>query len=246
MVAGDMRLQLNYMDSVENPPSSSSVDSRFILGRACDDLADALAMDGPDVAAIMGLASVALIAGAITIYLTIDVQGDGPTRANWAYLWSRHPAIETYGYWLPGFTYFAGLCVMVIHHALLAPRLYNLGLGTITIAAFYSLVRKLYGSPAALLSTAALAVLPLRIGLSDSSLTETSFLFFVIAALLCTTIATEDEVVRVIALVLSLIFFGLAEMTRYEIWPLIPLVVCYLYACSRRISLCAVAAASSR
>ena len=228
--------------SVKNPLVSKATASRNGLHRSWKILADTLGMDRTDAIAIVVLTTVALIVGAITVALTIDITGDGPSHAIIAYSWSNHPAIETHGYWLPGFAYMAGLCLMVMHNPLLTPRLYNLCLSTLTIPVFYALVRKLYGSSKALLSTVALVALPLRIGLGASSLTEPSFLFFMIAALLCLTVATEGTRVRIIPLSMSVFFFDLAEMTRYEVWPLIPLVLCYLYARSRRISVTVFAA----
>jgi hypothetical protein len=148
--------------------------------------------------------------------------------------------------WLPGFSYLAGLGLMVVHSPLFIPRLCNLGVSTLTIAPFYAMVRKLYGSSEALLSAIALVALPLRVGLAASSLTEPSFLFFAMMGLLCLLISVEhDRVpgnVGIVALVAAIVFFVLAEMTRYEIWPLIPLLLGYLYARSRSIAVTALAA----
>ncbi len=229
---------------MENRPVSSSDAWCHSLRRSWKILADTLGMDRTDAVAIVGLTSVALIVGAITVATTIDITGDGPSHAILAYSWSKYPEIASHGNWLPGFTYMAGLCLMVMHNPLLTPRLYNLCLSTLTIPAFYALVRKLYGSWEALLSTVALVALPLRIGLGASSLTEPSFLFFMIAALLCLTAATEHTGVGVIPLSMSVFFFDLAEMTRYEVWPLIPFALCYLYARCRRISVTVFAAAA--
>lgn len=135
---------------------------------------------------------------------------------------------------------------MVVPSPLLIPRLCNLGVSTLTIAPFYAMVRKLYGSSEALLSAIALVALPLRVGLAASSLTEPSFLFFAIMGLLCLLISVErDRVpnkVGIVALVGAIVFFVFAEMTRYEIWPLIPLLLGYLYARSRSIAVTALAA----
>jgi len=214
--------------------------SRSIVSR----FADALTKYKADVIAILVLSSVALIVGAITVALTLDVPGDGPVHAISAYTWSKRPRNQTYGNWLPGFNYLAGLCLMVIDNPLLVPRLYNLGLSTLTIAAFYALVRRLYGWGPALLSTVALMALPLRIGLGASSLTEASFLFFMIVGLAFLKVAVEGDDIRIVPLCMSVLFFDLAEITRYEVWPLIPLIVCYLYARSRRVSVTVFATAA--
>jgi dolichyl-phosphate-mannose-protein mannosyltransferase len=185
---------------------------------------------------VLGLCCAALTIRVITMVLTIDESGDGPTHAMQAYEWSSHPYFATHGVWLPGFTYWAGICALVIHRPLIAPRLVNLIFGTLTIPVFYALIRRLCGPIVAVLSTVTLAVLPLHVGVSVSSLTEASFLFFIIAALLCLTRTVGGGDIRIMPLGLFLLFFDLAEMTRYEAWPLIPLVLAYLYWRSRKAS----------
>jgi hypothetical protein len=145
--------------------------------RSVSSTGEALTLDASDAIAIIALSAAALIIGTIAIMLTVDSPGDGPAHGTIAYSWSQNPVIATYGVWLPGFMYMAGLCTMVLRNPLLGPRVFNLGLSMLTIAPFYVMVRKLYGSLQALLSTIALVALPLRIGLGASSLTEASFIF---------------------------------------------------------------------
>jgi hypothetical protein len=133
---------------------------------------------------------------------------------------------------------------MMRHDPLLVPRVYNLIVGTLTIPAFYLLIRGLHGTAAAIISAVSLAVLPLHVGLSASSLTEASFLFCVIAATLCLTLATASSSVRVVPLCLFLVFSVLAEMTRYEVWALTPLLVIYLYVRSRDVMVTLIATAA--
>ena len=189
------------------------------------------------------LAGVALVLGAVTIARTVDIPGDGPSHAMMAYQWALRPMLETHGNWLPGFSYLAGLCLMIWHDPLLVPRVFNLVVSTLTIPAFYLLLRELHGTAVATISAASLAVLPLHVGLGASSLTEASFLFYVVAAILCVTRAVASSPVRKLPLCLFLLFFVLAEMTRYEAWPLAPLLVIYLYARSRDVRVTAFAAA---
>jgi hypothetical protein len=188
------------------------------------------------------LTLVALALGVVTIARTIDIPGDGPSHAMFAYQWASHPILETHGNWLPGFSYLAGLGLMIHPDPLLVPRVYNLVVGTLTIPAFYLLIRQVHGGAAATIGAASLAVLPLHVGLAASSLTEASFLFYTIAGISCLTRAVASSPMRMIPLYFFLIFLTLAEMTRYEAWPLAPLLVIYLYARSRDARVSAVAA----
>lgn len=190
------------------------------------------------------LTGVALALGAVTIARTVDIPGDGPSHAIFAYHWALHPTLETHGNWLPGFAYMAGLCLMIRHDPLLVPRLYNLVVATLTIPAFYLLIRGLHGAAVATISAASLAVLPLHVGLGASSLTEASFVFYIVAATLCLTRSVASSPMRMIPFGFFLIFSMLAEMTRYEAWPLAPLLVIFLYARSRDARATAIAAAA--
>ena len=195
-----------------------------------------------EAAIITILTGVALALGAVIIARTVDIPGDGPSHAIFAYHWALHPTLETHGNWLPGFSYMAGLCLMIRHDPLLVPRVFNLAVSTLTIPALYLLIRELHGTATATISAASLAVLPLHVGLGASSLTEASFLFCVVTAILCLTRAAASAPVRWMPLGFFLIFFTLAEMTRYEAWPLAPLLVIFLYARSRDAKVTALAA----
>jgi len=161
---------------------------------------------------------------------TVDVPGVGPVHAMFAYDRYRNPYFATFGNWLPGYTYLAGLCTLAIPNPLVAPRVLNLILGAFTVPLFYRLTRCVYGGLVAILSALALLFLPLHISLSVSSLTEASFLFFVVAALLCLVLSLSRNETHFVFLALFAICFNAATMTRYEAWPLIPLIACYLYA----------------
>jgi len=193
---------------------------------------------------VLGLCCAAVIVGVVVLLLTIDVPGDGPTHAIQAYEWSRHPYWARSGVWPPGFVYLAGICLLLIHNPLIEPRIFNLALSTLAIPVFYALVRRLYGPPAATIGTAMLVFLPLHVGLSVSSLTEPSFLFFTIAALLCLERAVEGRKIQPLPFGRFLLFFSLAELTRYEVWPMIPLVLVYLYGRSRAVPATAIAGAT--
>ena len=204
---------------------------------------DAFGLDRDDAIAVGLLSLATLIVGVVTIAATYDKPGDGPNHALMAYAWSRHPWLITNGDWLPGFTYLAGLCMMVLPHPATTARLYNLALSTASIAAYYALVRGVFDQRVAILSTIALAMMPMRIALGASSLTEAGLLFFTVAGCLLILRAFTPNL-RFVFLSASLTLFVLAEMTRYEAWALIPLIIAYVYARSRSLGLTLLATAA--
>jgi Dolichyl-phosphate-mannose-protein mannosyltransferase len=203
----------------------------------------AIGIDTTDAIVIGVLTAAAFVVGIAVMIMTVDCPGDGPTHAISAYEWAQHPGIETHGWWLPGFDYIVGLAFMLLRRPLLTPRLCNLVLSNLTIPLFYALVKKVYGSPTALLSTIAFAAFPLRIGLGASSLTEAIFLFYAIGGLLFLMTSVENGHLNVIYLIVAVALLVLAEMTRYEIWALIPLLLGYLYMRSSNIKVTALAGA---
>lgn len=164
----------------------------------------------------------------------MDITGDGPVRATIAYNWSKSPCLYTHGDWLPGFTYLTGIFSCVYDNPLFSVKLINLIAGTFTVIFFYVLILKIFDHATALLSALILAFFPLHIGLSASSLTEITFLFETIAAIVFLIKAVESNRRRY--LILSFLFFGMAEMTRYEAWLLIPLLPSYYWWRTRKVS----------
>lgn len=172
------------------------------------------------------LAIVVLFVGALLVRLglllaSVDVPGDGPSRALMAYEWSRAPVFVTHGGWLPGYLYITGLFHFVVDDPLVSTRILNLILGSLTIPLYYFLIRRVYGRPVALVASLLLAVFPLHIGLSVSSLAETSLLFATITGmLLLTGIGPGQE--GWVRLALCFLFLSWAQMTRYEAWWITP------------------------
>ncbi|MBI3386401.1 MAG: glycosyltransferase family 39 protein [Deltaproteobacteria bacterium] len=175
----------------------------------------------------MWLLVVAFAVRLAALLLTIDIPGDGPTHAMIAYNWSRSPHWASSGTWLPGFTYFAGAMTFVVNDPLVAPRLLNLILGSLTVPVFFALVQHIHGSEVALLSAAMLVTLPLHIGLSVSSLTEVSYVFEIMVAALCIVRASRTNSASSLYLGLFVVSLAMAEMTRYEAWVLAPLLLTY-------------------
>lgn len=165
----------------------------------------------------------------VIFYYWMDAPGDGPTKAMYAYNWYKSPHIIPHGIWLPGFEYLTGSFSILVNNPLFSIRLLNLIAGTLTIPLLYLLVRKIYNHVSALFAGSILSFLPLHVGYSVSSLTEATFLFEIIAAILLLVIATERESYRRLFLVGSVFFIFYATMTRYEAWLLIPFFPCFYY-----------------
>ena len=130
---------------------------------------------------VLVLMLAALLIRGVALMTTVDVPGDGPSRATIAYEWSQAPYLAKAGGWPPGFMYLAGTFGYIVDDPSIASRILNVILGTLTVAVFYSLVAGIFGPTTALISAAALVMFPLHVHLSASSLTETSFLFEIVA-----------------------------------------------------------------
>src|SRR5215470_5073838 len=107
------------------------------------------------------LAMLCLVTLAVRLGLflvSVDMPGDGPSRAAMSYSWSKSPYLVTHGGWLPGFLYIAGIFNFFVSDPLLASRVLNLILGSATIPLYYLLVRRLYNRITALFASFLLAV----------------------------------------------------------------------------------------
>lgn len=182
-------------------------------------------------ALLLALTFVAFVLRLLPVIAWQEVGGDGPTRAIWAYNWSRAPRLVLHGVWLPGFMYVTGAFSFLVRDPAISLRVFNLVLGTLTIPVFYLLTRRLYGPSAALFSALILALLPLHVGLSATSLTEVSFVFEVLLGTLL-FLKAGDEGSRS-CLVFALACLVLACATRYEGWLLVPLFPAYHYLRTR-------------
>jgi hypothetical protein len=177
------------------------------------------------------LAIVMLFAGGLLVRLglllvSVELPGDGPSRAFLAYLWSKAPVFVTFGGWLPSYLYIPGLFYFVVHDPLVSTRILNLILGSLTVPLYYFLIRKVYDRRVALLASLLLAVFPLHIGLSVSSLAEPSFLFSTITSMLLLTGIGQGQGGWA-RLALCFLFLSWAQMTRYEAWWVTPAFALY-------------------
>lgn len=181
---------------------------------------------------VFALAS--LMIGFVMLGFTVDVPADGPYRAMMAYEWLRKPYLAKCGTWLPAPVYLNGLFLRIVGDPFISVRIFNVLVGAATMPVYYLLLRRVFDGPIALVGAVALLALPLRIGLSASSLTETAFIFELLAGIWLLIRATDSSPVRLPVLVAALGLLILAVMTRYEAWLLIPAFPAYLYTRTRR------------
>jgi 4-amino-4-deoxy-L-arabinose transferase-like glycosyltransferase len=184
---------------------------------------------------LLTLAGFLLRLGAM-IFL-FDIPGDGPSRAMIAYKWAESPYIATHGVWLPGFTYLTGIFSLAVHNPLFSIRILNIILGTATIPVFYIFLNCIFGKSEAIFSATILALFPLHIGLSASSLTEVSFMLLIFLSSLLMIRGFQGGKYSTGPLSLALVCFLLAESIRYEAWILIPCFVLYVFLKTRRLRL---------
>jgi len=180
-----------------------------------------------------GALLVALVLRLTLLATTVDVPGDGPTRALAAYEWARAPYWAISGWWPPGPLYLCGLVALVVPHPFLAIRILNALAGTLTVAVLFLLARRVFGTTNAFVSAWLLACLPLHIELSASSLTESTFTLALIAGIAALVSALHDGIHWSI-LGVGLACFAYASMTRYEAWALLPIVPLYVLVRTRR------------
>lgn len=159
----------------------------------------------------------------------MDIPGDGPTKAMYAYNWSQSPHLIWHGGWLPGFEYLTGIFSFIVKDPLMSIRVLNLAVGVCTLPVFYLLVRRIYGHIPGLVSAALLAFLPVHVSMSVTSHTEATFIFEVLAGLLLFIKSTDDGLHTKFCMVASVFFICLATMTRYEAWLLIPFFPLYYF-----------------
>jgi len=186
---------------------------------------------------VLLLTGLALLIRTAGLFYWMDIGGDGPAKAMYAYNWYKSPYIQTHGVWLPGFMYLTGSFSFIVSNPLISIRILNLILGTVTIPVFYILIRRVNNHISAFFGACILAFLPLHIGLSVSSLTEVSFILEIILGILFIILATEERRNQNVYLGASLLCICLAQMTRYEAWIFIPFFPSYFYWKTRKLSI---------
>jgi 4-amino-4-deoxy-L-arabinose transferase-like glycosyltransferase len=174
---------------------------------------------------------VALVARGLVCGLTVDVPGDGPTRAIAAFEWAQAPQLVTWGVWPPGLLYLSGAVSLLFPDPVWSVRLVNLLFGVATVPIFWGLVRRVFAAETAWLAAVLLALLPLHVELSATSLAEVSFaLEMLVGVWLVSTIREA----RSWHLVAGLTALSWATMTRYEAWWFVPVLMVIVAVTTRR------------
>lgn len=137
------------------------------------------------------------------------------------------------GYWLPLGEVLVGLVAFLVPDPRWAARALSLVTGTLTVPLLASLSARIVGPEPALAAAALLAVLPIHVTLSASSLIDVSALFFVVLTLrLATGLPAEGRSrPRLLALAVA---GGLAAGLRYEAWGLLLLLPLHRLVATRR------------
>lgn len=154
---------------------------------------------------------------------TVDLPGDGPSRAALGYQWLAEPRLVRDGHWLPLGEVLVGLAHLLVPEPLWAARSLSLATGAASPALLALLAAGLWGRPAGLAAGLLLALLPMHAALSASSLIDVPSLCFLLAALLASRRLARAE--RPLGPLAGLALAGaLATGTRYEAWLLLPIV----------------------
>jgi len=178
---------------------------------------------------------VALVIRGIVLVFTMEIGGDGPARAVWAYSWSSSPRILEPHIWLPGWVYLTGLATMLVGDPLNSGRMLNVILGSLTVPALYQLTRTIHGDKTAIISSTILTVLPAHVALSATTLGEIALIFGVVTGTMFVVLAAETtKRPRALYLLLCLMCMIVAITTRYEAWLLIPVLPAYYFWKTRR------------
>ncbi|MCC6766821.1 MAG: glycosyltransferase family 39 protein [Deltaproteobacteria bacterium] len=162
---------------------------------------------------------IALVARSVVAAFSVDVPGDGPTRAIEAWRWQQNPHLVMWGVWPPGLTYLTAVVALVQPDPRWSVRILNVVAGTMTIPVFAAVARRIVAPNAAWLATASLALLPLHVELSVTSLTESTFILEILIGLWLVMRAREATVA---AWMLGATALALAVMTRYDAWWFAP------------------------
>ena len=172
-----------------------------------------------------GLLLLVLLALALRLSLslvTVDVPGDGPSRAALGRQWLEAPRLARDGHWLPFGEVLVGLANLVSPDPLWAARALSLATGTLSVGLLASLVGALIGPAAGLAAAALLALLPMHVAVSATALVDAPALFFLLLALrLALVVGKASRPAPALAGLAAAA--ALATGLRYEAWLLVPL-----------------------
>ena len=146
-----------------------------------------------------------------------------------AYNWAKAPYLVLHGVWPPGLLYVTGPVTYFLPNWV-ALRLFNAIIGTATVPLLFAVVARVFGPSTGLIAAAFIAVFPLHVELSASSLTEASTIFEILLGMAFLIMAAHPGAQRRAVLTgLAIVSLVLASMTRYEVWFLLPLFPCYYW-----------------
>jgi len=140
-----------------------------------------------------------------------------------SYEWLQHPKIYA-GVWLALHFWINGLFISIFKDLTFAPVLVNSIFSILTLVYFYLLLRKIFSSVIAYLSSILFAVFPFQVWLSTSGMPESIFFFFIIAAcyyfiLWYGSFWKGDEAKGSMKyFVFVLVLLNIANLLRYEGW----------------------------
>ena len=113
-------------------------------------------------------------------------------------------------------------------------RLLNALVGTATVPVFFAAVAPVFGPSTAIIAAAWIAVFPLHVELSASSMTDVTTLCEVLMGLVFLRMAADPHRRgRPGHAAVALGSFVMASMTRYEVWLLLPLLPSYFWLRTR-------------
>lgn len=182
---------------------------------------------------VWGLAALGGLLRLAVALSTVDIPGDGPSRAALGWQWRHEPRIVGEGSWLPLGEVLVGLTSFLVPDPRWAARALSLVTGTLTIPLLASLALRIAGPAPAVAGAALLALLPIHVTLSASSLVDVPALFFFLLAIrLAMALPAQGRSWPLLAcLALS---GGIATGLRYEAWFLLLLLPLHRLLATRK------------
>ncbi len=116
---------------------------------------------------------------------------------------------------------------------LVAPRVFTMFFGILTIIPFYLLIRLLFNERIAFFSSIFLAFYPLHAIQSSISTSDALAHFFLISCLYYIFKFKQGER-KIFRLIVSAVCFNLAAALRFEVWTIAPLLAIFLYQQNRK------------
>lgn len=181
-----------------------------------------------DTRIIACLLVVALASRLLVFSLTINEYGDPDARALWGSFVHATPFWITSGFWLPLHPYLIALLMVPLGDPLLAGRMLSLSTGVAAIVPFYLLARVYFDRRTSGLAGLLFALYGLHVGLSAIVMTETTFVFLGLCALLLFARELQTSTPRFWMLSVSAVLLSLAGGFRHEAWQLTGILMLWL------------------